>query len=403
METPPTPPSRPRVIVRRCPDYDPGRIQGILREAVHDLGLQARGRRIFLKPNVVSANRRYIHDSFTNPAVVASMVRVLQAQQPAGITIGESGGYGIPGRLFFHEAGYFAMARRLGVDLVDLNEHPTVRVPLAKATLHTAIDLSRHITDADLKVWMPKLKFHIFCGVTNALKLNVGILLHHERMLFHDHRIHEKIADLLEAGWPDLVVSDAIDVTYGFESAPHPVRLGALLIADHPLAADAVAAWIMGYEPASIRHLAIASERGYGSLDLRDFDLAGDADLQELRDRPKGRRRLFQVLDELETPIRFVGGVAEGTDVHCDGGCEGAVKGCLGTIEKRRPGSLAKARPGTIVTGVVKGDVVSPDGPVLLVGECTRVEGRLEASRVVRVRGCPVAARQLFVTVPRCR
>ena len=85
---------------------------------------------------------------------------------------------------------------------------------------------------------MPKLKYHIFANITNALKLNIGILTHSERMLFHDYRLHEKIVDLLEAGYPDLVVTDAIDITYGFESAPYPVRLGLMLIADDPLAAD---------------------------------------------------------------------------------------------------------------------------------------------------------------------
>ncbi len=41
--------------------------------------------------------------------------------------------------------------------------------------------------------------------------------------------------DLLEPGYPDLVVSDAVDITYGFESAPYPFHLGLILIADHPL------------------------------------------------------------------------------------------------------------------------------------------------------------------------
>jgi uncharacterized protein (DUF362 family) len=400
-----TPSPRPRVIVRRCDGYDPARVRGIVAESLADLGVPAAGRRVFIKPNVVSANRRYIHDSFTNPAVFEGTVGALRDGSCGRIVVGESGGYGIPGRLFFRESGYAALARRLGVDLVDLNEHPTVRVPLARAAWHQEISLSTHIASAGLKVWMPKLKFHIFCGITNALKLNVGILQHRERMRFHDWRVHEKIVDLLEAGYPDVVVTDAIDVTYGFESAPYPVHLGALLVADHPVACDAVGAWIMGYDPPAIRHLAIASERGYGSIDLADFAITGDVSPDELRDRPKGRPRLFQVLADLDTPIRFVGGVAGGpgagdAPVHCDGGCEGAVKGCLGTIEKRRPGSLASARPGVIVTGVVTGDVVCPDGPALLVGDCTRVEGRLDAPRVVRVRGCPVPARDLFVKVP---
>jgi len=54
----------------------------------------------------------------------------------------------------------------------------------------------------------------------------------------------------------------------------------------------------------------------------------------------------------------------------------GAVKGCLGTIDKRNPGAVARAREGAIVTGVYKGDVDAGSGVALLIGDCTRVEGK---------------------------
>ncbi|MFZ5562840.1 MAG: DUF362 domain-containing protein [Thermodesulfobacteriota bacterium] len=390
---------KPRVMLRACPEYDPDTISGILKESVADLGMRFSGN-VFIKPNVVTANRRYIHNSFTHPSVVAAMAGIVKNDPVRRVTVGESGGYGIPSRLFLKEAGYYEMARQAGVDLVDLNEHPVVEKPLEKAKWHKRILLSTYIAEADCKIWMPKLKYHIFASITNCLKLNIGILTHRERMLFHDHRIHEKIVDLLEPGYPDLIVSDAIDITYGFESAPYPVRLGLLMIADHPLAIDVVAAHIMGYDPHEVTHLKIASERGYGSLELEDISLSGDADLAELAARPKGKHRLFQVLEELDTPIRFYSGQAWDTGMMCDGGCEGAVKGCLGTIEKRSPGSLRKARAGAIVCGVYDGDVVMPDGPVLLVGDCTKVCGRLEAKKIYRARGCPIGARDLMIKVP---
>ena len=387
---------KPRVILRRCDTYDSDAISGVLKEALSDLKTAVKGR-IFIKPNVVSANRQYIHNSYTHPSVVEGMIKALRAMNAGSVTVGESGGYGIPSRLFLKEAGYFDLAQRTGVPVIDLNEHALVKVRLKKGVWHKEMLLSKYIKEADFKIWMPKLKYHIFASVTNALKLNIGILTHKERMLYHDHRIHEKIVDLLEAGYPDLVVSDAIDVTYGFESAPYPVHLGLLMIANQPLAADAVAAYIMGYKPEEVLHLKIASERGYGSLKLGDISIEGDADLQKLRKAPKGNTRLFQHLNELDTPIRFYAGYAPDTDIICDGGCEAAVKGALGTIEKRRPGSLKKAKKGAIVTGIYKGDVDIPDGRAFLVGNCTSVQGKLNAKKVYRVKGCPIGAKDLFV------
>ena len=390
---------KPRVILRNCSDYDLSAVSGIIKESIADLNIRIAGK-IFIKPNVVSANRKYIHHSYTNPNVVEAMVKFLKEKKLSDITAGESGGYGVPSRLFFKESGYTDLAKKAGFKLVDLNEHPFIKIPLNKGVYHKEMMLSKFIKEADFKIWMPKLKYHIFASITNTLKLNVGILYHKERMLYHDHRIHDKIVDLLEAGYPDLIVSDAIDITYGFESAPYPVRLGALIVSDHPLATDVAASYIMGYAPENVRHLAIASERGYGSLKLDDIILSGDIGIDELRARPKGKTRLFQVLDELDTPIRFFAGFAPDTGRVCDGGCEGALKGCLGTVEKRRPGSLKKAKKGAIVTGIYKGDVIMPDAPVLLIGTCTRVEGRLEAKKVYRVKGCPMGAKDLFIKVP---
>ncbi len=393
-------PPRPNVILRRCNDYNADRIQAITDELIADLKVPITGK-LFIKPNIVSANRAYIHDSYTHPTVTEGVVRSLrQLPDVTDMTLGESSGYGIPTELFFHEAGYDELAKRLGVRLLNINEDRLLRVALPKGVCHKLMLLSQRLHEADTKIWLPKLKYHIFASITQALKLNIGILTHKERMLYHDYRIHEKIVDLLEVGMPDLVISDAIRITYGFESAPYPVELGLLLGADDPLAADVVAAHIMGYQPEQVEHLRIAAERGYGSLKLEDIHIEGDYPLDELIAKPKGKTRLFQVLSELDTPIRFYAGRAAGTQTICDGGCEGALKGCLGTIEKRRPGSLARAKKGAIVTGVVQADIIMPDAPVLLIGDCTRVEGTLQARSVYRVKGCPVAARDLFIKVP---
>jgi uncharacterized protein (DUF362 family) len=391
---------RPRVIVRACDDYEPAALRDIISTSMTELGLEPTGR-VFIKPNVVTAHKQYIHNSYTHPAVVEAMLEVLKQHRTDDVVVGESGGYGMPSRLFLKEAGYFELGRRQNVDVIDLNEHAVDKVKLSRAAWHKEILLPRAISQADFKIWMPKLKYHIFAHITNALKLNIGILTHKERMLFHDYRIHEKIVDLLEPGYPDLIISDAIEITYGYESAPYPVRLGALLISNDPLATDVVAATIMGYEAKEVRHLQIAHDRGYGSLDLEDISVEGDLRIDELRSRPKGNPRLFQHLKELDTPIQFFAGVVPGTDTVCDGGCEAAIKGCLGTIEKRAPGSLRKAKPGALVHGVYDGDVLVPNGPAVLVGDCTEVRGQLEAMKVKRIKGCPIGTMGLFVDVPR--
>jgi uncharacterized protein (DUF362 family) len=388
-----------RVIIRRCATPDDDRLRGVIAESLDELGLRV-GAKTLIKPNIVTANRRYIHHSFTDPRVVAAAVNWSRDRGAERVTIGESGGFGIPSRLFFREAGYDPR-RFPGAELVDFNLEPTVEIPLARGVHHRALRLARSLHDADFYLWAPKLKYHICCTITCALKLNVGILTHAERMLFHDDRLDEKIVDLLEAGYPDAVVADAIEIGTGFESAPRPFHLGVVLVADDPVAMDIVACRILGFEPHECRHLALALERGYGPPNVDAVRVEGDVALDELRAATRGIESEYQDIHKVKTPIRFYCGTDPTRGRLCHGGCLAAVKGALGTIDKRRPGSVAAARGGAIVTGVYRGDVDAGDGVALLVGDCTRVEGAVRARKIVRAKGCPIGAKQLFTVIPR--
>ncbi|MBN1574439.1 MAG: DUF362 domain-containing protein [Deltaproteobacteria bacterium] len=391
---------RKKVILRRCDSYNEAVISGIIKESLTDLGIKPNGKTL-IKPNVVTANKAYIFDSYTHPTVIGSAVDVLRSMGAADVTVGESGGYGIPSRLFLKESGYFKMGKEKGVRVVDFNEEKYYKVPLKKGMWHKSMRVAKSLHNADFKVWMPKLKYHICCTITNALKLNIGILTHAERMLYHDDRLNEKIVDLLEIGFPNVVISDAVKIAHGYESAPKPFDLGLILVANDPLAADAVGAKILGFKPEDVIHLVMASERGYGSIADVDIEVTGDVTIEELAKKTKGIVSEYQDIHKVDTPIKFYTGNDPDRGRFCYGGCLAALKGCLGTIDARRPGSVKNARPGGIVTGVYKGDVIHPDGPVLLIGDCTKVLGKLEAKKVKRIKGCPLGTKMLFVTLPR--
>jgi hypothetical protein len=77
-----------------------------------------------------------------------------------------------------------------------------------------------------------------------------------------------------------------------------------------------------------------------------------------------------------------------------------AVRMVMAESERRRPGLLARAQTGAIVSGIYDGDVRFPENPVLLAGACAQVNGYLAASRVHRVGGCPINTRALSVRLP---
>ncbi|HSA14640.1 MAG TPA: DUF362 domain-containing protein, partial [Spirochaetota bacterium] len=340
-----------QVIIRRCDEYDPARIAKIIGEGIRELGLEPKGR-VLIKPNVVTANTEYIHHSYTEPRMVESMVSVLRSSYGCDtVTVGESGGIGMPTRLFFSDSGFRKMADRINVPLVDFNEEQTVKMALKKAKWHKTMLVAKSLHEAEFKIWMPKLKYHIVTDITNALKLNIGILTHRERFLYHDDRLLEKIVDMLEIGYPDLIVTDAITCGMGFESSPTPFHLGAIIMSNDPVAIDVVAAKILGYEPKKVGHLVEAHDRGYGSIDLKDIKVTGDVSIAELAAKTKDIVSPFQDLQKLDTRVKFYEGINKESGNVCFGGCICSIKGVLGTADKRRPGTLKNAKPGAIVMG----------------------------------------------------
>lgn len=388
------------VLLRKVDKYDTAKMRAVVKEGFELLGRQPQGK-VLIKPNVVFANKRYSQFAFTNPDLVGLTADEVRGfSSVTDLAIGESGGFAVPTRMLFKESDYYAMGERHHVPIVDFNEDKYVKVSLKRAKYHKTLLCPRLIHEADFKIWMPKLKYHICCQVTNALKLNIGSLLHKERMLYHDDRLDEKIVDILEVGYPDLIISDAVTIGHGFESCAKPFHLGLIMISNDPIAADVVAAQILGFRPDQVHHLRIASERGYGSIEPDSVKVLGDVTIAELATRTAGIVSEFQDMQKVDTRIRFYEGLGPNTGQICQGGCMAAVKGCLGTIDARRPGSLLRAKEGAIVTGIYEGDVDAGDGICLLIGDCTEVKGTIRAKRIKRVKGCPIGAVKLTGVLP---
>jgi uncharacterized protein (DUF362 family) len=132
-------------------------------------------------------------------------------------------------------------------------------------------------------VHLPTVKCHIYTTTTGAMKNAFGGLLATRRHYTHTW-IHETLVDLLSiqkeihAGL--FAVMDG--TTAGNGPGPRtmtPVRKDVLLASADQVAIDAVAAKLMGFDPLSIRYLALAHERGLGCADPRDIELSGQPEI----------------------------------------------------------------------------------------------------------------------------
>ena len=138
---------------------------------------------------------------------------------------------------------------------------------------------------------MPKLRLCAETGgVTGAVSLlGQALPRRMDRDLGGGRVRHHRLADLLELGDPDLVVSDGVEVGWGGGSLCQGARrLGVVVVANNAVAHDVVCAHIMGVSPEEQPHLVAAAARGYGSLGLEDYSLESEVDFSTTRLRLSG-------------------------------------------------------------------------------------------------------------------
>lgn len=129
-------------------------------------------------------------------------------------------------------------------------------------------------------VHLPTVKCHIYTTTTGAMKNAFGGLLNTHRHWTHTW-IHETLVDLLaiqrEIHAGILAVMDG--TTAGDGPGPRlmrPVTMNLILASADQVAIDAVAARLMGFDPLSIRYIALAHQAGLGCGDPREIELVGD-------------------------------------------------------------------------------------------------------------------------------
>ena len=93
-----------------------------------------------------------------------------------------------------------------------------------------------------------------------------------DRRYWHQHGLHQCIADFATYRKPDLNVVDAYRILKrngprGVSTAD-TVLMKALLLSTDMVTADAAAAKLFGKEPEEIKYIKLAHEMGVGSMDL---------------------------------------------------------------------------------------------------------------------------------------
>jgi len=255
------PPGEARVAVLTASGYE-GPLEATVLDGLRSIGADVRGANVLLKPNLVEFDP--LTTINTEPRLIAAAVLAFRRLGAASVLVGEGPGHRRDVQDVVTRSGLAEALAGVGAPFVDLNAAPFRRVTLrSHYTDLRELWLPTPVLDADVVVSMPKMKTHHWAGVTLSLKNLFGTLPGRvygwPKNILHWAGIEPSILDIAGAVRPAYAIVDGI---VGMEGngpiSGEPVESGVLVFADDPVAADAVGASLMGFDPEKIAHISEA-------------------------------------------------------------------------------------------------------------------------------------------------
>ena len=359
-------------------------VEGAVRRAV-DLcggmqGVVARGSRVLIKPNLFEpapSGSGLITDSRVTEAVAKLVLEC----GPSSVVIGEGSGVGYdfisdryPDRSTarcFEASGTADVARRLGVEFLDLNRAPAAEVEVPDAYVMKRVRVARIALESDCIIGVPVLKTHKRTAITFSLKNMKGVLSGTEKRKTHRLGLDKAIVDLNSVVKASFVVADALACAEGLWEPEDRKELGLIMAGCDPVAVDAVGARLMGLDPSNVMHIAYAALKGLGVADLRDIEEVGEA---------AGTLVPFKTASQAFAARYPEVDLVLGQEA-CTG-CLGEVIGALSYVRNAGQGDALKR----LVIQIGGQDEPRADGaPFLPVGRCSRQLSNIRTF----VPGCP--------------
>ena len=204
------------IFATRCEEYDPVLIRDRISKHLdrHEKFRDPKGKSVLIKINLLSASdpRKAVT---THPAFVEGLSEELKARG-ARVTIGDSPGGPFNKRALenaYEKTGMYDISKKHGVDLNYNTSSHVEKLP--QGNMIKRFNVCDYLQEHDLVIATPKIKTHMFAGLTCCSKIMFGAIPGIEKVSYHTRfpdmdDFARMLLDLTDLTMPDLFLIDGI-------------------------------------------------------------------------------------------------------------------------------------------------------------------------------------------------
>jgi uncharacterized protein (DUF362 family) len=224
--------------------------------------------KVLIKVNFITT-KTWDTGATTDPIVVEAIIKKL-GDLPVKVYVVESDATITNADKAFEMTGMKAMCERNGVEWLNLRYvKDKVKLAFPNGEVLKSITVPRLVTESAV-ISAAKLKTHLNTTVTLGMKNMFGLLPDKFKGKYHLKGISNVVVDINTVLKPALTV---IDGFVGMEGEGPvdgtPVQMNLIIAGTDPVATDATAARVMGFNPYEIKHIRKAYEKGLGNTEAQ--------------------------------------------------------------------------------------------------------------------------------------
>lgn len=242
-----------------------------------------KARQIFLHPNFVTHHRQVASTHVDAVRGVLDHISLLRGDE---ILIGDASYHDT--KKAFEAFNYQSLERSGNIKFIDLNDDQTIESYAYTAEMKKRpLGFSKTVAESDMNIIVVPAKMHLYYTVSLSIKTHVVGSMVVSSSLAGIHArwpwlhtgykpAHMSIADVYIEHPAQLAIIDGTQAMEGNgPTEGNEVNLGWLIASLNPVAADALAAYLMGFDPSDIGYLYFLDQKGLGPIEPKDMKIIG--------------------------------------------------------------------------------------------------------------------------------